>query len=101
MITENQKVLYNRFKKSLIEKNKSPFDLVISSKSQTTDFAVLGVKEDTLYKFVRPGDRFRIPKWIKYHKDKAVWSGLKRKLVLVHIDKDYTEILKEEVIQLN
>lgn len=84
-----------------MQKYKSPFDLVITSKSQTTDFAVLGIKEDTLYKFVRPGDRFRINKWVNYHKDKAVWSGLKRKLVLVYVDSEYTNIIKEEIIELN
>ena len=101
MITDNQKVFYNRFKSELVLKYKSPFNPIITSKSQSADFIILGINKDIIYKFVRPGDRFRVPKWVDYWKNTCIWSKHKRELILVFVDSDYTYIIKEEIIELN
>lgn len=87
-------------KKKLIQQQSSPFNPVIGVNSQSADFIVLGIKKDLIYKIVVPKDVTRVKVWVEYWKQRCIFSGLKRELVLIYVDSYYSKIIYEETIKL-
>lgn len=87
-------------KKKLIQQQSGIFNPVVGVNSQSADFIVLGIKKDLIYKIVAPKDVTKVKVWVEYWKQRCIFSGLRREIILVYVDSKYSKITYEEVIKL-
>jgi len=89
---------YNKFKNIVISRSNSPFNPVFWVRSKYCDYIMCGIRGDIIYKIITPTDNKK--KIISYWENMQGFLPIKKKLILIYPDKDFTKIVKEEEIQI-
>lgn len=91
---------YNNFKSKLVKESGGIFEEVTGSRREYYDFIVFGIKEDVFYKIITPKNKKNVLRYINYMKMKFTFQTIKRKYVLIILNKNLVDYdLKE--IKLN